>query len=179
MKALRKDILNAEGMEERRCVFQEYNLVSKDVSLEVLKQGMLERAQDIGVNPDIVPTRIRIRPPILLSFLDKVDVIYFGGVSARIGLSPLMGIISKILKIQLPGVDIVDICAGIFGIINARGIFANDLMVSVFSIGGVAGFVGTSVKLPFIMHVFNGYSAVTFGIGTGIHIKTISVPTPT
>ena len=175
---LRKDILNAESMEEKHSIFQKYNLVSEDLNTEFLKQGMLKRAEDMGLGSELELKKIRLRLPIVLSFFDKVDVIYLGGTSARVGTSPIINLINRLLKTKLPGIDLVDVCSGLFGIVNARGIFVKDTLISLFSLAGLVGFVGTSVKIPLIMHIFNGYSAMTFGMGAGIHIKTIITPTP-
>lgn len=176
---LRKDILNAESMEEKHSIFRNYNLVSKDIKLETLKQGMLKRAEEIGVKCDIELKKIRLKFPIVISFFDKVDVIYLGGTSARVGTSPITNLINRLLKTKLPGIDLVDMCTGLFGIVNTRGLYVKHTLVSLFGLAGLVGFVGTSVKLPFLMHIFNGYSAMTFGIGTGVHIKTVITPTPT
>ena len=174
----RKDIMNAQDMEEKHKILQKYNLIPKDESLESLKQGMLEKAKNMNIKSDTAFKKTRLKLPIMLSLFDKVDVIYFGGVSARLGTTPFMKFIKKIIKINLPGVDLIDICGGLFGIINAKGVFAQNILISTFSIAALAGFVGHSIKIPLLMHIFNGYSAVTFGMGLGIHIKKIGFENP-
>jgi len=170
---LREEILNAEGIEEKHSIFQKYNLISKDLKLETLKQDMLKRAEEFGINYDMGIKKIRFKFPIVISFFDKVNLVYLGGLSARIGTSPISKLVSRILRIRVPGIDLVDACSGIFGIVRTKGLYASHTLVSIFSLAGLVGFVGISIKLPFLMHIFHGYSAMTFGIGTGVHIKTV------
>ena len=171
---LREEILNAEGIEEKHSILQKYNLVSEDLKLETLKQDMLKRAEELGINYDMGIKRIKLKFPIVISFFDKVNLVYLGGLSARVGTSPISKLIGRILRMRVPSIDLVDACSGIFGIVSTKGLFASHTLVSIFSLAGMVGFVGTSVKLPFLMHIFHGYSAMTFGIGTGIHIKSTS-----
>jgi hypothetical protein len=174
MITLKNKLVNSESIEENLNVLKEYNLVSKDQTPEDLYQGMLNKADLLGL--DIKSSSIpKIRPPIVISLFNKVTSVSIAGFSTRIGISPIIRIINLILKLNLPRLDIIDTSTSLFGILSVKNPIAEHVMVNAFGFYGHIGFVGTSIKFPIGFHIFSGYSVLTFGLGLGIHIKNQNV----
>ncbi|MCK4902782.1 MAG: hypothetical protein KAS76_05425, partial [Thermoplasmatales archaeon] len=138
---------------------------------EDLENDMYKRASSLGITEDTQPEKSRIKLPILLKFLKKVNIVYFGGVSLNIGLKFIIRIINLLPFINLPTLDFADICGGLFGVTTTRGILSNNTLITFPGIVGMIGFVGYRIRFPFLMHIYTGFSAVTFGLGLGIQIK--------
>lgn len=170
MQNLKNKLINTESIDERLEILKEYDIVSKDQTANDLYQGMLKKSNKIGLDRSILSIP-KFRPPIMVSLFNKVTSVSVGGFSTRIGVTPLIKIINLILKLNLPRLDIIDTTTALVGILNVNNPIAKHTMVSAFGFFGHVGFVGTSIKFPIAFHVFSGYSALTFGMGIGIHIK--------
>jgi len=170
MKILKNKLLNTESIEERLEVLKEYNIVSKNQTANDLYQGMLKKSNKIGLDKSSLSIP-KFRAPVVLSLFNKVTSVSVGGFSTRIGVTPLIKIINLILKLNLPRLDVIDTTTALVGILHVNNPIARHTMVSALGFFGHVGFVGTAIKFPIAFHVFNGYSALTFGLGIGIHIK--------
>ena len=170
---LKNELLSTESIEERLLVLKKYNLIPQDKAVEELETGMYEKADRFGITPDDAPQKTKLKLPILLQFFKKVSATYFGGISLNFGLKFIIRIINLLPFINLPTLDFADFCGGLFGVLTTEGlIFKNNHTLITFpGISGMFGFVGYRIKLPFLMHIYTGFSAVTFGVGLGLHIK--------
>lgn len=169
MEILKNKLINTNSLEERLEVLKEFSIISKDQSTDDLYQGMLKKAEKIGLEKSLsIP---KFRPPIVASLFNKVTSVSVGGFSTRIGVTPLIKIINIILKLNLPRLDIIDTTTALVGILNVNNPISKHTMVSALGFFGHVGFVGTSIKFPVALHIFSGFSVLTFGMGIGIHIK--------
>jgi hypothetical protein len=170
MNDLKNEILNSESVEDQLSILKKYNLISQDVNEEELKNGMFERAEDLGFDPD-TPVESRFKLPILIKLFNKVNAVYMGGVGLNLGLKPLIKIINLLPIINLPTIDFIDVCGGLFGVLTAKGLLFTNTLITFPGMSGFVGFVGYRVRFPFLMHTYSGFSALTFGLGLGMHIK--------
>jgi hypothetical protein len=171
VKDLKKGLLNSKTIEKQLFILKEYELIPENVNTKDLENDMYKRASSLGITEDIQPEKTRIKLPILLKFLNKVNIVYLGGVSLNIGLKFIIRIINLLPFINLPTLDFADICGGLFGVTITRGILSNNTLITFPGIVGIIGFVGYRIKFPFLMHIYTGFSAVTFGLGLGIQIE--------
>lgn len=163
---MKEELINAKTTEERLSILKKYNLISKEITSEKLKEGMYERAKEIGFIKKEIQ---KIAPPVLISFFNRVDAVYFFGNSLRIGLSPIIDLLYLIAGWGMKKIDFIDMCWGMFGVVSTSGILTSHAFVGMPSIMCLAGFVGYSIKFPLTMHIFTGYSVMTFAVGLGIH----------
>ena len=168
---LKKGLLNSKTIEKQLFILKEYELIPENVNTKDLENDMYKRASSLGITEDTQPEKTRIKLPILLKFLNKVNIVYLGGVSLNIGLKFIIRIINLLPFINLPTLDFADICGGLFGVTTTRGILSNNTLITFPGIVGIIGFVGYRIKFPFLMHIYTGFSAVTFGLGLGIQIE--------
>jgi hypothetical protein len=168
---LKRDILGAKTIEEKLSVFKGKGLISQNVLLSDLEQGMHQKAEKYGISKNLNPSGIKIRPPILLTLLSTVNTFYFGGGSLSFGLSPLIRLINWIIPIGLFGIDIVNFAGGAIGVTHTVDLFYKQTMITFPGFTSMVGFVGYSFKIPTTMHVFIGFSVATFGLGLGIKLK--------
>lgn len=168
---LKNELLNSKTIEKQLFILKEHELIPEDVNTKDLENDMYKRASSLGITEDTQPEKSRIKLPILLKFLNKVNIVYLGGVSLNIGLKFIIRIINLLPFINLPTLDFADICGGLFGVTTTRGILSNNTLITFPGIVGMIGFVGYRIKFPFLMHIYTGFSAVTFGLGFGIQIK--------
>jgi hypothetical protein len=168
---LKKGLLNSKTIEKQLFILKEYELIPENVNTKDLENDMYKKASSLGITEDIQPEKTRIKLPILLKFLNKVNIVYIGGVSLNIGLKFIIRIINLLPFINLPTLDFADICGGLFGVTTTRGILSNNTLITFPGIVGIIGFVGYRIKFPFLMHIYTGFSAVTFGLGLGIQIE--------
>jgi len=174
MESLKNKLVAAKSLENRLEVLKEYKIISKDQTEDELYQGMLNKAEKLGLTRNLLSLP-KFKLPILLSLFNKVTSITVGGFSTRIGVSPVIRLINLLTKLNLPRLDIIDTTTALVGILNVNNPLAKHTMVTAFGFMAHVGFVGTSIKFPVAFHVFSGYSAVTFGMGLGIHIKNRSL----
>ena len=168
---LKMELLNSKTIEKQLFILKEHELIPENINTEDLENDMYKRASSLGITEDTQPEKSRIKLPILLKFLKKVNIVYFGGVSLNIGLKFIIRIINLLPFINLPTLDLADICGGLFGVTTTRGILSNNTLITFPGIVGMIGFVGYRIRFPFLMHIYTGFSAVTFGLGLGIQIK--------
>lgn len=168
---LKKGLLNSKTIEKQLFILKEYELIPENVNTKNLENDMYKRASSLGITEDTQPEKTRIKLPILLKFLNKVNIVSLGGVSLNIGLKFIIRIINLLPFINLPTLDFADICGGLFGVTTTRGLLSNNTLITFPGIVGIIGFVGYRIKFPFLMHIYTGFSAVTFGLGLGIQIE--------
>ena len=168
---LKNELLQSKTIENQLFILKKYNLIPENVDATDLENDMHKKASKLGINKDMLPENSKIRLPILLKFFNEVTAIYMLGPSLDIGLKFIIRIINLIPLINLPTFDFTDVCGGIFGITTTKGKFSNNTLITFPGITGMLGFIGYRVKLPFLMHIYSGFSVVTFGLGLGLQIK--------
>lgn len=168
---LKDELLKSTTIDKQLLILKKYNLIPENVDVTDLENDMYKKASHLGINKDILPEKSKIRLPILLKFFNEVTAVYMLGPSLDIGLKFIIRIINLIPLINLPTFDFVDVCGGIFGITTTSGKFSNNTLITFPGITGMLGFIGYRIKLPFLMHIYSGFSVVTFGLGLGLQIK--------
>jgi hypothetical protein len=168
---LKKDLFTAETQEQKLTILKQKGLVPQNIELENLEKGMYKKAERLGISNDIGSHNIKIRLPILFTLFTLVDTFYFGGASLSIGLSPLMRFINQILPIKIPGIDVIDLAGGFFGVTFTRGLFYRQTLLTFGGFTSMVGFVGYSFKVPASIHLFLGFSVATIGLGLGFKLK--------
>jgi len=168
---LKNELMGSKTIEKQLIILKDHGLIPEDVDATDIENDMYKKASNLGINKDIIPEKSKIRLPILLKFFNKVSVVYMLGLSLDIGLKFIIRIINLIPLINLPTFDFVDVCGGIFGITTTSGKLSNSTLITFPGIIGMLGFVGYRIKFPFLMHIYSGFSVVTFGLGLGLQIK--------
>ena len=168
---LKNEMLQSKTIENQLFILKKYNLIPENVDVTDLENDMYKKASNLGINKDLIPEKSRFKLPILLKFFNKVNVVFMLGPSLDIGLKFIIRIINLIPFIKLPTFDFVDVCGGIFGISTTSGKFSNNTLITFPGIIGMLGFIGYRIKFPFLMHIYSGFSVVTFGLGLGLQIK--------
>ena len=112
----------------------------------------------------------------MLSAFNKVNAVSIGGTSTRLGFQFFIRIIEKITKLDIPRADILDLSSGLLNVLDVKNPLSKHTIISTLGFSGHIGFVGTSVKFPFLLHIFTGYSALSFHLGIGIHLKKFNIP---
>jgi hypothetical protein len=168
---LKNEFLSAKTVEEQLAILKDYQLISEDVESEDLENEMYKRAEILGLNEEIQPEKSGIGLPILLKFFNRINIVYMGGISLDIGLKFIIRFINLLPFINLPTIDFVDICGGLFGITSTDGLFSNNTLITFPGVIGMIGFIGYRIKFPVLFHTYTGFSAVTFGLGFGLKIK--------
>ena len=172
IKDLKNDILSAKTISERIEVLKKFNLVEEDKSALDWLKGMLERADKLGIRDKNFLTRTKIKLPFMISALNKVSSVSIVGGSTRIGVTPLFRIIKKLFKLdQVTRADLLVTQTGILSILDTKSVLSKNTMISLLGFTGHIGFVGTGIKVPFLLHIHTGYSALSFGLGLGFRIK--------
>jgi hypothetical protein len=156
-------LLYADTIEKKFSLYQEYGIISREISYDIWEVGMQQKADSLSLTEDTIKIRTRIRAPILLSFFNKVDVVCFLGTSLRVGLTPIVN------WINIKGIDIIDACWGFFGLLSTDGLFSSHSIVAMPLFVAVIGFVGVTLKIPFTVQIVSGFSAVTAAFGLGLH----------
>ena len=118
-----------------------------------------------------------ILPPFLITACTQTSAVFTGGNALRLGLSPFVMPISRtfdwlfnLLGIPAPrAIDALDLGWGLLATIHTAGPGGTH---SLAMAGGMMciGFVGYSLKFPFAMHVFHGFSVMTIAAGLGFHV---------
>jgi hypothetical protein len=168
---LKNELIKSKTIDGQLDILKKYNLIPKDIDAITLENEMYQRALNLGFSKDINPEKSKIKLPILLKLFSKVNIIYMGGISLNLGLKFIVRIINLIPFIKLPTFDFVDVCGGIFGVTTTTGLFSNNSLITFPGIIGMLGFIGYRIKFPFLMHIYSGFSVLTFGLGLGIQIK--------
>ncbi len=167
-------LCNIKSTEEKFSVLKEYGLVPEGTLLGDLEKEMHAKAEIMGLNKiqefnDNYEGTADLKLPVMLTFFSHVDAVYFLGNSMRMGLTPTTMLLNRLFGFNIPGIDLIDICWGALGIVNAKGTLGTHAFVCMPSYMFMAGFVGYSVKFPVAYHIFTGYSVMTFAAGIGIH----------
>jgi len=168
---LKKDLFTAETQEQKLTILKQKGLISQNIELEDLEKGMYQKAERLGISEDIESRNLKIRLPILFTLFTSVDTFYFGGASISIGLSPLMRFINQLSPIKIPGIDVIDLAGGFFGVTFTRGLFYRQTLLTFGGFTSMVGFVGFSFKVPASIHLFLGFSVATIGLGIGFKLK--------
>ncbi|RLF31699.1 MAG: hypothetical protein DRN07_06625 [Thermoplasmata archaeon] len=173
---LKEDLLSAKTADERFAIFKEYGLIPEEKTMEELKNDMYARAEAMGLTREKVAQLasrfepiVKQRPPILLDFFSRVNTVYMGGGTVRVGLSALIGYLNFLRGWNLPKADFFDVSWGLLGVVDSSGLIVQHQLVTFPGIMCLVGFVGYNIKLPLFLNGFWGYSAVTFGAGLGFH----------
>lgn len=170
---LKNEILSTRSVEGQLLILKKYNLIPEDKTIYDLEKEMFKKASNLGININEKSTILHFRLPILLQFFKKVTATYIGGISTNFGLKFLVKIINRVLGINLPTFDFADFSGGLFGVVTTDGLLLKNshTLITFPGFSGMIGFVGFRTNFPFLLHTYTGYSAVTFGLGIGMHIK--------
>jgi len=171
VNSFKNKMTTVKTVDQQLVLLKDYDLVSDDITIEDLQNGMYQKASHLGITKEVIPEKAMFRLPILLTFFNKITAVYMGGLSLRLGISPIIKLINLILRTNLPGLDVVDFCGGLIGILSTQGLLATHALITMPGFFTMIGFVGYSIKIPLAIHIFTGFSAITFGLGFGIHIK--------
>ena len=171
-KNLRDEFLAAETLAEKLEVLKNFNLVSDETNLKDWFNGMLEKAKSLGIREKNFLTRTKIKLPFMISALNKVSSVSIVGGSKRIGFTPLFRIIKKIFNLdKLTRADLLVTQSGLVSILDTKSVLSKNTMITLLGFTGHVGFVGTGIKIPFLMHIYLGHSALSFGMGLGFRVK--------
>ncbi len=172
IKDLKNKILSAETISEKLEVLKNFNLVSEEKSAMDWFKGMLNLADKLGIREKNYLTRTKIKLPFMISALNDVSSISVVGGSKRIGLTPIFKLIKAIFDLdQVTRADLLVTQTGLVNILDTKNILSKNTMINLLGFTGHIGFVGTGIKVPFLMHIYTGYSALSFGMGLGFRIK--------
>jgi len=175
VEKLKNKLMEAETMEEKFCVLQQYGLISQKSSMVSWEREMYEKAEKMGLldgKQNITPKYEAMgifNLPILLNFLCKVNAIYILSGNARLGLPPIIGFTKFFGGSRILSFDLIDMCWGAFGVLETKGLLRNHALTTIPSFMCLAGFVGIHIHIPMILDLYNGFSAMTFAIGLGLH----------
>jgi hypothetical protein len=106
-----------------------------------------------------------------LTFFNSIDAVFVVGNALRIGTTPFGNFVNAMLNLNLKGIDAIDAAWGLIGVVNSKGLLFSHAFVAFPGIFTTLGFVGISVKIPFYVHIFTGFSTITAAIGIGIHTR--------
>jgi hypothetical protein len=181
---LRERLIDTKTTEERFCILKEYGLILKERSLESWKEGMYRKAEGMGLREYEVQNltskyeRMGISNlPVLLSFFCKVNAIYVLSGDVNLGFLPIIGLNKFFGSLRVLTFDLVDVCWGAFGMLETKGLLRNHALIGVASFMAMAGFVGIHVHIPLVIDVYNGFSAMTFAAGLGMHSINFNLAT--
>jgi hypothetical protein len=173
---LKNQILKANSLEEKCSILRSFNLIDQEDTPEVWYNGMQEKASKLGLSEELIKEKcIRWRLPILLTFFNSIDAVFVMGNAIRIGTSPLVNFVNAMLNINLKGIDAIDAAWGLVGVVNSNGLLFSHAFVAFPGMFTTLGFVGISIKIPFYVHIFTGFSVVTGAIGIGIHTRDCTI----
>jgi len=169
---LKNQIIEANSLEEKCSILRSFGLIDEDDTPEVWQNGMLEKASDLGLSEELIREKcFRWRLPILLTFFNSIDAVFVMGNALRIGTSPLINFVNAMLNLNLKGIDAIDAAWGLIGVVNSKGLLFSHALVAFPAMFTTIGFVGISIKIPFYVHIFTGFSVVTAAIGIGLHTR--------
>jgi len=171
---LKEKLVASKTIEERFSVLREYGLVAKE-SLESWQNGMYKKADKIGLTESEARQATStyesmgiLNLPILLNFFCKVNALYIISGEAHLGLPPIIGLSKFFGSSGLLRFDLADMCWGAFGMVETKGLLRTHTLAAVASFMALAGFVGVHIHIPFVLDLYNGFSAMTFAIGLGM-----------
>jgi hypothetical protein len=177
IKTLEERLSIADTLEEKLSLLKEYGLIPAEASPEVMEAGMRHIAENMGITEEKTQnfaSNYRKSdmwfPPISISFFNEVSTTFRRGTSVRIGLTPYLRLIDRLIGLNIPrGIDIIDICWGMKGTVFTKGSLGEHTLYLEPGFLVLVGFIGYSYKRPFFRHSFTGASVMTFTIGFGSH----------
>lgn len=169
---LKNQILEAKSLEEKCSILRSFGLIEDEDTPEVWQKEMFEKASDLGLSEELIREKcFHWRLPILLTFFNSIDAVFVMGNALRIGTSPLVNFVNAMLNLNLKGIDAIDAAWGLIGVVNSKGLLFSHAFVAFPAMFTTMGFVGISIKIPFYVHIFTGFSVVTGAIGIGLHTR--------
>lgn len=135
-----EEMKNAKDLETKLTIYKKYNLISQDVTVDSLREGMEERAQEMGLTQEDLMSQFRSSQSLLPPFVRRnifcaISGYTFGG---GVPLSILFFRLSN-LGDRTTHFDIVDFIIGGLSV-SAKGLLGIFYMDSVFV--KLLGFVG-------------------------------------
>lgn len=177
IETLEKQLSVAYTLEEKLSLLKEYRLIPAEASPEAMEVGMRHIAESMGIT-DEKTQNIAFNygksdmwfPPILISFFNEVSTTFRRGTSVRIGMTPYLRLIDRLIGLNLPrGFDIIDMCWGMKGSVFTKGSLGEHTLYLEPGFLVLVGFIGYSYKRPFFRHSFTGVSVMAFTAGLGSH----------
>jgi hypothetical protein len=173
---LEKGLLSVSTLDEKLSLLKEYGLIPQEASAEAIQCELEQIAETMGVTREKLKhmtiqesTDLWI-PPLLLSFFSEISATFRWGNSLRIGMTPFIRLINRFLILNINrGIDILDVCYGLKGSIYTKGWLGEHRLSLEPGCLFLAGFIGYSIKIPYIRHSFVGASVIAFAAGFGSH----------
>ena len=110
--------------------------------------------------------------PFLIASFCKINAVYVISGDAKLGLS-IAGI-KKFWGSSTLSYDFVDSCWGGLGMVEAKGLARDHMLLMMPGMMMNIGFIGTHVHIPALMDVYHGYSMLTFAAGLGMKSITFN-----
>ncbi len=171
---LKEKLVEAKTIEERFSILKEYGLVAK-ASLQNWQSEMYKKAgkmaftesgaEEVKSNYEAMGL---FNLPLLLNFFCTVNALYLVSGERHLGFPPIIGMSKLFGSSGFLRFDIADMCWGAFGMVETKGLLRNYHLTAFASFMALAGFVGVHVHIPFVLDLYNGFSAMTFAIGLGM-----------
>jgi len=117
--------------------------------------------------------KIKAGLPVIVAPMSKVSSVTLLGGSKRIGVTPVLRIIEKLLPVNLKRADVLATTTGLFGVVSTKNMLCNKALAGMFVGIIYLGFVGISLKIPGLMHIFSGYAALTISSGVGLKTRNV------
>ena len=180
---MRERLKTVEDLDERLSIYKEYELISKDVTSDKLKEGMEERTKQLGLTNEKLKGMLTSNkilncnngPIEVLNYACEVAALAAYGLPLIIGLSFITARINFFLifgfpipPFLLPSFDLVDIYFAIAGYLGTTNGTLPDFYIELGPIFlMLVGFVGFSIaSFLFILPTdFVGYAAMAYAKG--------------
>jgi len=179
-----RDLKEVKDLEEVLTLYQNYGLISKDVTVEQLRVGMEKKKQSLGLTQE----KLNELSSEMNTFMNKrlffsgffekratnylcsVSILFMFSLKLFFGLSVLTAIINFLLdtyfdiSFYIPSIDLLDICVSFLGSFSAKNGIKPDIDGSGILAFIMAGFVGFHFSFPpriFVsaLNEFVGFSA--------------------
>ena len=138
-ESFHEEVANAQDLETKLSIYKKYNLISQDITVDTLRAGMEERAQEMGLTQEGLMSQFRSSQSLLSPFVRKnifcaISGYQFGGV-------PFMLLFFRLSNLgdRTTNFDIVDFIIGGLSV-SVEGLWGIFYMDSVFV--KLLGFVG-------------------------------------
>ena len=180
---LKERLISAKTFEDRFFILKEYGLIMKE-SMKSWQKGMYEKASKLGITEsgaDQIKSTYEemglFNLPILLNFFCRVNALYVISGEAHLGLPPIIGLTKFLGSSKVMSFDLADMCWGAFGMVETKGLLRTYTMAAAASFMTLAGFVGIHIHIPFLLDLYNGFSAMTFAVGLGMKYINFNLAT--
>lgn len=174
VREILKAFQNTQDSMETFRILKKHGLIPRDTLLEDWRRGMYERIKTLGILPGDIQDFLRLnreaarlKLPFMISVLNKVDAVSIIGSGIRVGVPSYRGLLKLMTGFRF--MDLFDIRGGLVGIISTKNVIRQHSFVTIPGIMGMIGFVGMHLRIPFILDIHTGFSALTFAGGLGIH----------